>query len=98
MVSMEDKKKMGNVYRRICYSNGIVKEENKVIELHKMCDCTRCKNKWGNRTRCNSVTAYAKTEAEADKLEFELLKWKCADGNKDLPVEYFNHINDILWK
>ena len=86
---------MGNVYRRICYSNGIAKEENKVIELHKMCDCIRCRNKWGFRTRCNSVTAYAKTETEADKLEFELLKWKCADGNKDLPTFYYNHVSEI---
>ena len=89
---------MGNIYRRICYKNGIVKEENKVIELHKMCDCTRCRNKWGFRTRRNSVTAYAKTEVEADKLEVELLMWKCADGNKDLPTFYYNHASEIYEK
>ena len=28
---------------RICYRNGIVKPENKVLELHAFCDCDKCK-------------------------------------------------------
>ena len=30
------------LFDRICYSNGIVKPENKRIELHAVCDCDRC--------------------------------------------------------
>ena len=28
---------------RICYRHGIVKSENKVLELHAFCDCDKCK-------------------------------------------------------
>ena len=28
---------------RICYRHGIVKPENKVLELHAFCDCDKCK-------------------------------------------------------
>ena len=30
------------LFDRICYSKGIVKPENKRIELHAVCDCDRC--------------------------------------------------------
>ena len=30
------------LFDRICYAKGIVKPENKRIELHAFCDCDRC--------------------------------------------------------
>ena len=28
---------------RVCYKHGVIKPENKMIELHAFCDCARCK-------------------------------------------------------
>ena len=27
---------------RVCYKHGVIKPENKMIELHAFCDCARC--------------------------------------------------------
>lgn len=44
------------MYERICYEHGNVKTGKKLLEIHKTCDCVRCKNKFGRRRVkcCNS--------------------------------------------
>lgn len=81
---------MNNVYVRICYKKGIVKEENKIFELHKMCDCEWCKNKYFGRTRRNEATAYAETEKDIERIKAVLSNWTCSDKAKDLPTFYYN--------
>lgn len=77
------------MYERICYEHGNVKTGKKLLEIHKTCDCVRCKNKFGRR-RVNAVTAtMAADDMEAIKKAYAFLeKWKCKDPEKDLPVEY----------
>lgn len=38
------------MYERICYEHGNVKTGKKLLEIHKTCDCVRCKNKFGRMT------------------------------------------------
>ena len=86
---------MSNVWIRVCYKGGIAKEENKIYELHKVCDCSRCSSRWGDRTRRNEARAYAAKESEIEQVGKLLSKWTCADKDKDLPVEYLNNCRDI---
>lgn len=77
------------MYERICYEHGNEKTGKKLLEIHKLCNCFRCKNKFGRR-RANAVTAtVAADDMEAIKKAYAFLeKWKCKDPEKDLPVEY----------
>lgn len=84
---------MSNVHVRICYKNGIKTEENKIFELHKLCDCDWCKHKYFGRKRCNEITAYADKESRIEELKQVLEKWTCEDRTKDVPIFYYNHIN-----
>lgn len=76
------------MYERICYEHGNEKTGKKLLEIHKLCNCFRCKNKFGRRA--NAVTAtVAADDMEAIKKAYAFLeKWKCKDPEKDLPVEY----------
>lgn len=82
---------MSKVWVRICYKYGINREENKLFELHKMCECDWCKSKYMGRKRCNDITAYAHNQKEIDDLTKILNEWTCADKTKDLPTFYYNH-------
>ena len=84
---------MSSVWNRICYKGGIVREENKVFELHKMCDCDWCKHKYMGRKRCNAITAYAHNKEEIEQITQILNQWTCADRTKDLPTVYYNSPN-----
>lgn len=80
---------MGKYYVRVCYRNGIAKEENKVFEVHKLCDCAWCREKYLGRTRVNKITITAECEDEIEKkVERFLDGWKCANGEKDLPIVF----------
>lgn len=62
------------MYERICYEHGNVKTGKKLLEIHKTCDCVRCKNKFGRR-RVNAVTAtMAADDMEAIKRAYAFLK------------------------
>lgn len=86
---------MSNVSIRMYYRHGIELPENKIFELHKMCDCSGCVHSSNSiiRKRRNAITAYAKTEAEIDKMKAALMQWTCADKYKDLPTVYYNNPN-----
>ena len=89
---------MSSIIGRVCYKNGIVKEENKVYELHKMCDCDWCKNKYMNRKRRNCATAYAEKESDIERVKKILQNWTCKDKTKDLPTEYLTTYSIIKQK
>ena len=79
---------MSKPYVRECYEGGNPVTGRKIYEIHKMCDCNWCKNKFAGRKRCNSVTATTKSESTVPKIIEYLKTWKCKDETKDLPVEY----------
>lgn len=84
------------MYERICYDNGNVKTGKKLIELHKLCECSRCKNIYYPRKIRNAVTVTVAAENEDGTRNEEginkaydfLGKWKCEDASRDLPVQY----------
>lgn len=79
---------MSGIYVRECYKDGIVRPENRMFELHKLCDCEFCKHIYTFRKRRNAIAITAETEEEVDKAKAFLEKWKCADSSKDLPIVY----------
>jgi len=77
---------------RICYKGGIVKEENKLIELHRNCYCNKCVSRyeWRQGIRnCATVTV-----ENIDKLEEAknfLKNWTCGKEREDIKVQYFRY-------
>ena len=84
------------MYERICYSNGNPKTGRKLVELHKMCECSRCRNRYFPRKIRNAVTVTVEAENEDGTKNMEgiskaydfIKQWKCEDASKDLPVQY----------
>lgn len=79
---------MNSVYVRECYKSGIVKDENKIFELHKLCDCEICGHLYPFRNRRNAITITAEMETEIEKAKVFLATWKCTDSMRDLPTVY----------
>jgi hypothetical protein len=78
------------LFDRICYSNGIVKPENKRIELHAVCDCDRCngrKNSLYHGLR-NGLTVTIKDEGKIIEAEEFIRNWKCNKNEYSLTPEY----------
>ena len=75
------------MYERICYDNGNVKTGKKLIELHKLCECSRCKNIYYPREIRNAVVVTVAAEGINKAYDF-LAKWKCEDALRVLPVQY----------
>ena len=81
---------MSDVYVRECYEGGNPVTGKKIYELHKICECNWCKNKYMGRKRCNEVTATTKDEDKIPEIKEILKSWKCEDKTKDLPIVYLS--------
>lgn len=78
------------LFDRICYSKGIVKPENKRIELHAFCDCDGCnyrKNFINNGLR-NQLTVSIKDESKIIEAKEFIRNWKCNKSEYSLKPEY----------
>lgn len=84
------------IYTRVCYRNGIVKDENKVYETHAICECEGCFSLFYPRKTRNCVTAYTDDETKVKAVESMLKNWTCKNGNQDLPVEYIDDVEELL--
>lgn len=78
------------IFDRICYKKGIVKPENKMIELHAFCDCDRCncrKNSINHGFR-NELTVTVKDKSKMAEAEEFIRSWKCGKNEYSLKPEY----------
>lgn len=79
------------IYDRICYKDGKITEQ-KMFEVHKLCDCYRCRTRYVPRKRRNQAVAYAAVDDEETiKKAYKFLKeWTCKNPAKDIPTEYIH--------
>lgn len=80
------------MWERICYRHGIVKPENKCVEIHKMCECEKCTNRrlhgWRGRNFRNALTVTVINKSKLNEVRDFVEKWKCNKDDYDGKVEY----------
>lgn len=84
---------MSKVWMRECYRHGIPKEENKVYEFHKICDCDRCKFNFEHKIKVpNQVTVTTNDITKSGEIKKFLEKWSCdmKDGEFNVVHRYDN--------
>ena len=77
------------VLDRIAYKNGIIKPENKVIELYAFCDCDRCnyrKNFIKSGLR-NQLTVTIKDKTRMIEAKEFIRNWKCCKKDHTFRTE-----------
>lgn len=82
---------MADLYmERICYKHGIEKPENKMIELHGFCDCSRCKTRMEtvNKGLRNTITVTVENENRLEEAKEFLQNWKCNKKEHTFKIEY----------
>lgn len=75
---------------RVCYKHGIVKPENKVIELHAFCDCGMCnyiKASINNGLK-NQLTVTIENENKMTEAKEFIRNWKCGKKEYTSKIEY----------
>lgn len=84
---------------RICYKGGKVTGQ-KMLEIHKLCDCYKCRTGYVPRKKRNQAVAYAAADDEtAIRKAYDFLKeWSCKNPAKDLPTEYSISKEKIMGK
>ena len=75
---------------RICYRHGIVKPENKVLELHAFCDCDKCKirRKFVNHGLRNVLTVTVEKMERLNEAKQFIDTWECKKNEYDFRTEY----------
>ncbi len=82
---------MAKIYmERICYRHGVVKPENKVIELHGFCECSTCKwrQQYINHGLRNVITVTIKNEDRLSEAKEFIGSWKCGKQDYTFKREY----------
>lgn len=90
---------MSKVWMRECYKGGVVKEENKLYEFHKTCDCDKCRFNFEHKIQVpNQSTVTTNDITKSDEIKKFLEKWSCdmKDGTSNVvhrhnsKIVYFN--------
>lgn len=84
-----------SVSKRIVYKNGIVRPENKGLELSCICECADCKSRYEyskynalQNVSCKNRAYMVVWEAEKINEAMEVArKWICQNGNVELKTE-----------
>ncbi|WP_434284607.1 hypothetical protein [Clostridium botulinum] len=75
---------------RVCYENGNAITGKEIYELHKLCNCSDCKNrKILKKEAVNCATATTKDIFKVDEVAEFLENWTCENGKKHLNTAYF---------
>lgn len=75
---------------RVCYKHGIVKPENKMIELHAFCDCGMCNYRKAsiNNGLKNQLTVTIENENKMTEAKEFIRNWKCGKKEYTSKIEY----------
>ena len=80
------------MWERICYRHGIVKPENKCVEIHKTCKCEKCTDRrlhgWKGHNFRNNLPVTVINKNKLNKARDFAEKWKCDKDDYDGKVEY----------
>ena len=81
------------LFDRICYKHGIVKPENKVIELHAICECEKCnyRRKYLQDGLPNQLTVTIEDKNKLNKAKDFICDWKCNKQQRSVKAEYVNY-------
>ena len=83
---------------RICYRHGIVKPENKVLELHAFCDCDKCKirRKSVNHGLRNVLTVTVEKMERLNEAKQFIDTWECKKNEYDFRAEYEKAVSTYI--
>ena len=75
---------------RVCYMHGIVKPENKMIELYAFCDCSMCnyRKAFINNGLKNQLTVTIENENKITEAKEFIRNWKCGKKEYTSKIEY----------
>lgn len=75
---------------RVCYKHGVVKPENKMIELHAFCDCGMCnyRKAYINNGLRNQLTVTIENENKMTEAKKFIRNWKCGKKEYTFKTEY----------
>ncbi|WP_147354168.1 hypothetical protein [Clostridium sp. AF32-12BH] len=78
------------LFDRVCYRHGIVKPENKLIELHAICNCKKCsyRQKLYKNSLRNQLTVTVKDKNKIGKAKEFIRTWECNKQQRSIKAEY----------
>ena len=82
---------------RECYKYGIERPENKLYEIHVLCECPQCKwrYKYLKEPR-NQLTITTDSKDKFKQIKEFIDNWKCKNGDKRLVTEYVRFYDEVL--
>lgn len=88
-----------SISKRIVYKGGIVRPENKGIEINCRCECDGCKSRYEyskyrehrNVSLKNEVSITVWNREKIDEAVEFAGKWQCKDGREELKTEFFRY-------